>query len=371
MRNFRSGKFTREGVIGPLRAFCPEEALLSLTDVDLDRLAAAGKKLVLVDIDNTLLPWRSEEIPQETQHWIQHGLDIGLRFCIISNTRHPARRDRIAATLGIDVVEGRFKPARHMYLQALDRFQVSAKEAVMIGDQLLTDVLGANRAGIEAIFVKPIHRREFVGTKFNRFIEWILRTLLYNSLEDSAVESELRRSGFFGNTIVRQFIKFCIVGGISTVIDLGLHYLLMFVFRFDGKPISASVGEWVLQNFRPGAAMDEKSISAAAFPVLKIVPVVLAILNSYYWNRRWTFKIKGSEGQSKQIVKFFTIALIGMALNVLISSSLNSIIPGHPRQSWAIASAIAMVIVVFWNFTGQRLWTFGDALKPEAKSSVG
>lgn len=158
--------------------------------------------------------------------------------------------------------------------------------------------------------------------------------------------------------IVRQFVKFCLVGALSTVIDVGLHYLLMFYVPWGDRTLSQALGQWIVETFRPGAPMNGKVYYEASFPVLKAPTTVLAILNSYYWNRRWTFRALGREALHRQIIKFFIVALIGMGLNVAVSSSLMAVAPGHPKVSWALATAIATVIVALWNFNGQRLWTF-------------
>ena len=142
MRTFRSGRFSREEVISPLRQVCPVEAYHSLYEIELDKLQSIGKKLILIDVDNTLLPWRSEDFPPETLTWIEAGRALGLEFCILSNTRNVERLKRLSEKMGIEYLTGKFKPSRAMYFQALEKFKVKPEEAVMIGDQLLTDVLG-------------------------------------------------------------------------------------------------------------------------------------------------------------------------------------------------------------------------------------
>jgi hypothetical protein len=75
-----------------------------------------------------------------------------------------------------------------MYHQALKQFRLQPQQAVMIGDQLFTDILGANRAGIEAIWVKPMSSRDFIGTKVSRFGERMLRPMLFRSMQTEAME---------------------------------------------------------------------------------------------------------------------------------------------------------------------------------------
>jgi len=357
---FRSGRFSRESLAAGLKPFCPAFAAMSLEELDLAELKKSGKTLVLLDVDNTLVLWRSEEIPESTMGWIERGKQLGLRFCILSNTRRKERLARLAERFGIPYLTGKFKPSPEMYRLAMQRFGAQPSECVMIGDQLLTDVLGANRAGIDAIWVKPLSKHEFIGTRFNRVIERVFRAAIYRALEsDTSVEpAPAGIPGIFRHRLVRQFIKFCIVGVSSTVLDVGLHYLLMFVVTWNGVPLSELVGSWVLATLLGEGSPSREAIRDAAFAPLKVPVVILAILNSFYWNRRWTFRVVGKENRHRQIVKFFIVALIGMGLNVLISSSLHAVIPASDKLSWAIATAVATVVVVFWNFTGQRLWTF-------------
>lgn len=363
MKQFRSGKFKRHDVSGPLRNICPDEAFHSLAEIDLHAIAEAGKKLILLDVDNTLLPWRSEDIPQETRDWLDSGRAAGLQFCIISNTRNVERLKRLATEMDMKFMNGKFKPSRAMFKQALDEFGFTANEALMVGDQLFTDILGANRTGIETIWVKPLHGREFVGTKVSRMGERFVRNRLYRFLDPYDEIPDAPITPFLKRRVIRQFVKFCIVGAMSTVIDLGLHYVLMFVATWDGQSLSSVVGNWVQHSILGNSNPQADEVQNAAFGVFKIPSVGLAILNSFYWNRKWTFEISDKADQHRQLVKFVVVALIGMCLNVVIATAFHRIIPGHEKRSWALANLIAMVIVVFWNFFAQRLWTFRKALK--------
>jgi uncharacterized protein len=361
MSTFRAGRFDRQQVGWPLRGFCPYEAVNSIIEIDLKTLAGRGKKLILIDVDNTLLPWRSEDIPEFTIEWIKTARDFGFEVCILSNTRHRDRLKRLAEKMRIDFLLGRFKPSRRMYLMALEKYGRKPEQAIMIGDQLVTDILGANRAGIEAIWVKQMTNRDFAPTKVNRLFERVARPFFYRTLPvETVLEDKVAAAagtGFLQRPIVRQFIKFGIVGGTSTIIDLGLHYTLMFIVQSDGRNLSETLGRWLQQNYRAVFGMFD-SPSDAAYPILKVLSASVAILNGFYWNRRWTFKIRGKEERHQQLVKFTIVALTGLALNTLISSGLNNIIEGHQKRSWLVASIIATIVVAFWNFTGQRLWTF-------------
>ncbi len=363
MSGFRVGEFRKDALPAALRRFCPARSVDSLLEIDLAVLAASGKRLILLDVDNTLLPWRCEDIPPPTQDWVAEAKRRGFALCILSNTRHPARLERIAEKLGVRHLRGRFKPNPAMFRRALSQFRVRPEDSVMIGDQIFTDVWGANRAGIEAIWVRPMAGREFFGTKVSRLGERLLRPLLYRAMDaEDRTEGSLAWSGtgvggLLSAPVLRQFFKFAIVGGSSTIIDLGLHYTLMFVVPLGAGTLGSELGAW-LTTSAPGAFSFAGRPTDAAFPVLKVVSASVAILNSFYWNRLWTFKIRGKEERLEQLHRFVIVSLIGMALNTLITTGLNNVIPGHPKRSWAVASAIATVIVAFWSFTGQKMWAF-------------
>lgn len=353
-----------------LRHFCPVQSVDSILEVDLADLYNSGKRLLLLDVDNTLLEWRSEEVPATTHAWVEEARQLGFQFCILSNTRNPGRLDRLAKSMNLEYMIGKFKPSREMFHAALKKFNVEADEAIMIGDQMFTDVLGANRSGIDAILVRQMAPLEFIGTKVNRIGERIIRARIHRAIM-AAPGTEMPPVGgaaaidmLFTNPTVRQFMKFCVVGGSSFLIDAGLHYLLMFVAPYQGGLLSESLGQWLVNNvggfFRDLAVRPDGSpySPGAASPIFKIFTASIAIFNSFWWNRLWTFRITTKEQRAAQLKKFYIVSVIGLMLNTAIVSIFSNIIPGHERRSWAIATLIATVIVAFWNFSGQKLWIF-------------
>lgn len=364
MSRFRPGTFEREEMPAALRHFSPQASINRVEDVDLEVFKETGKKLVLLDVDNTLIPWRGSDIPQSVHDWIAKGKSLGLEFCILSNTRHPERLERLSEELKIEYIRAKFKPSKQMYHMALEKYGATPDEAVMVGDQLLTDILGANRTGIDAVWIRPITKREFIGTRLvSRNIERMIGRLLHNYFQPADASAVLaEKPGFFQHNIVRQFLKFCMIGGLSTLIDIGLHYLLMFKVPMGDTTLAYTVGEWVLSITSTGVGT-EKDILEAAFAPLKIPVVLLAIFNSYYWNRRWTFRVDKEVGHGSMIAKFYTVALIGMVINVGISTSVYRLLALSPEADFAGASLVAIVVVVFWNFFGQKLWTFRKAGK--------
>lgn len=366
---FRAGQFDRSKT-GMLRSFCPAHAVASLPEISIEQLKSEGKTLILLDVDHTLVKWKQEEFSPEVLAWIDQAKEMDFQLCILSNTRHPDRLGRLSEKLGIETFRGRFKPSTHMYEMALEKFGKKPEEAVMIGDQIMTDVLGANRSGIDAIWVQKMEGPEFLGTKFNRMVELFVTSLLYRSLvtPSDAIDatSSNQNIPFLERTIVKQLLKFCFVGGISFVIDVGIRYILMNVVRWNGELLSDQVGRWILSQDSIQHLLDtfptlKSKITGpdkAAMPVAVFFSASVAMYNSFRLNRSFTFRVKGDEGKGWQLARVYLVGYVGMALNIIISTIFYSIIPGHRKISTVVSALLAAVIVAAWNFVGQRYFAF-------------
>lgn len=152
--------------------------MASVTEIDVQSLREQGLVGLLLDVDNTLLPWKAPELPGSSKLWVEQAKNAGMKPVLVSNTHYPKRLNRIAADLGIPAVAHSLKPRRHGFDKALALVGCDIKEAVVVGDQLLTDIWGGNRLGAYTILVNPMHPREFVGTKLSRLVERLIFRLL-------------------------------------------------------------------------------------------------------------------------------------------------------------------------------------------------
>ncbi len=360
MRHVRPGTFVRKDMPAGLRRFSPTEAIERVDQIDLEALQAAGKTLLLLDVDHTLLPWRSEEIPGAVREWVERAKALGFRLCILSNTNNVARLEGLCRSLGVEFVRAKNKPSRQMFRLALAKFGVPPEEAVMIGDQLFTDVLGANRSGIDAIWVRPMAGREFFATTLiSRNLERVMAVLLYRYFEHPGERAvEAGEQGLYSQRTVNQFGRFVAVGVSSSLIDVGLLFLLMFGYQVDGQPLAVALGSHLVTTYPDLFAFAKGRVSDAAIPILKVPVTLVAILNGFYWNRRWTFEVKDAVTRSRQMRRYFVVALTAMVVNAAVTTMFNTVIPGHPKLSLGIASVIAIVVAGVYNFLLQRHWTF-------------
>lgn len=156
---------------GLIDLLCPDEMADRVENIDCGALSRAGIKLIILDLDNTLLPWKSSEVPDSVRKWVEQAKSAGIKLAILSNTHYPRRLGRIAGELGIPSIAHAVKPFRRGFLKAARLAECRPDEAVVVGDQLFTDMLGGNLAGMRTILVRPVDSREFAGTKVSRALE--------------------------------------------------------------------------------------------------------------------------------------------------------------------------------------------------------
>lgn len=157
----------------PLRLITPYKIVDHVNEITPEFLKSKGITTVLMDLDNTLTHWNSEEIDDEVFYWIKNLKSQGLRACIVSNNKR-SRIEKIADMLEIPFIYRAAKPRKGAYRRALEAMNTPATKTAFVGDQLFTDVLGANRMNLYSILAKPMHHREFFGTKVMRFFEKIV-----------------------------------------------------------------------------------------------------------------------------------------------------------------------------------------------------
>ncbi len=159
-----------------MRAIRPHEEVMSLRQVDWRRLWTQGIRALLFDLDNTLCLWRSGEFPRATAVLLRRLKSQGFKIAVLTNARlPPASPVRAAlAELGIPLIERAKKPLPWGFRRALRSLGANPGEAAVIGDQLLTDVLGGRLLGLYTVLVPPLSPREARRTKVNRALERLL-----------------------------------------------------------------------------------------------------------------------------------------------------------------------------------------------------
>ena len=151
--------------------FKPARYVASVDKIDLDALEAAGKRCVLLDRDNTLVPRDTHRVPDAVRAWLDEARARGFKLMLVSNNWHRDQVSASAAELGMDFISHAMKPAPFAIGRALKRLGVPRSAAVMVGDQLFTDVAGGNLAGVDAILVRPQATKDLWYTQIFRIFE--------------------------------------------------------------------------------------------------------------------------------------------------------------------------------------------------------
>jgi putative flippase GtrA len=142
-----------------------------------------------------------------------------------------------------------------------------------------------------------------------------------------------------------RFVRFALVGMIGAVVDFGVSNLLIQV-------------------------LDAPLVLAGT------ISFVMAILSNFYWNRRWTYPDSRSKPMPAQLVQFAIVSVVGLAIRIPVLAYLEPVMETFTRQfnlqipgildSRILADnltlAIAVIIVMFWNFFANRYWTYNDVL---------
>ncbi|MFD1677756.1 YqeG family HAD IIIA-type phosphatase [Alicyclobacillus fodiniaquatilis] len=158
--------------MGLWQSLTPNEYVASIYDIDLERLWRDGKRLILTDLDNTLVPWNHPHVPEALKTWLEAAHARGFHVCILSNNSS-SRVDDFAKISGLPAIGAARKPKATGFRKALKRFSMQPEQAIMIGDQLFTDIRGGNRMGLYTILVLPIDPTEWWGTRIVRNFERI------------------------------------------------------------------------------------------------------------------------------------------------------------------------------------------------------
>lgn len=150
----------------------PNEYLDSTYEIDFEAFYRSGKRGVIFDIDNTLVPHDAPADRRAVQLF-ERLHKAGYQTMLLSNNKEP-RVKSFAESVQTAYLYKAGKPKRAGYLQAMERMGTTRESTLFVGDQLFTDVWGARRSGIYAILVKPIHPKEEIQIVLKRYLERIV-----------------------------------------------------------------------------------------------------------------------------------------------------------------------------------------------------
>ncbi len=131
-----------------------------LTDLTPEFLHGCGIRLLLLDFDNTVIPYTTDTADAETHAWFDRMANSGIRLCVVSNSRKD-RAKRFCRARKIPCITNAGKPFGNGIRLALEQFGITPENCALVGDQIYTDTLGANISGVMSILVKSIDNHNF------------------------------------------------------------------------------------------------------------------------------------------------------------------------------------------------------------------
>ena len=157
------------------KIFKPDQIVNNIFEINFEDLKKKGILSLILDIDDTLLPRKANDVSPKVFEWVVERKEEGFKICLASNSRHPLRIKLIGETLGLPALSLGFKPLPFAFWNALKTINSKPEESAMVGDQLFMDILGANLLKIHSIYVKPLSEETFLLRKWMRRAEdWVL-----------------------------------------------------------------------------------------------------------------------------------------------------------------------------------------------------
>lgn len=148
----------------------PKEYLNSVKDITLDLLNKNNIKGLILDVDNTLISL-DRKMPAGVADWAKKLKEKGIKICILSNSNKIDKIDQVAKIIDVPYIFFAKKPLKSGFLRAKDLLKLDNENIAVVGDQIFTDVLGANRCEMFSILVKPIQEKDDLLTRIKRPLE--------------------------------------------------------------------------------------------------------------------------------------------------------------------------------------------------------
>jgi len=137
-------------------SFLPKIQISAVTQLTPTFLQEQGVDLLMLDFDNTIVPYTTNHPAEEMRQWLKMMLASDVQLCVVSNS-HNDRVKKFCSSYGLDCITHARKPFSKGVRQCLAQYNLEATRCALAGDQIFTDVLGANCTGVRSILVKAIH----------------------------------------------------------------------------------------------------------------------------------------------------------------------------------------------------------------------
>lgn len=157
--------------------FVPDVYAQSIYRIDYEKLKKKGIKCIIFDLDNTISPVDVSVPPKDAIDLMFKLKEMGFKLILMSNSGKK-RVEPFRNGLEIDSCANARKPCKKNYSKIVSIYRFNPEEIACVGDQLLTDIMGANKMGMTSILINPISKKDRFVTLPNRVIEKIIMKVL-------------------------------------------------------------------------------------------------------------------------------------------------------------------------------------------------
>ena len=165
--------------------FYPKKHINNVLEITDSFLKENKIKAVLLDIDNTLIDY-DNNVLKGLENWIENLKKQNIKFCILSNTNKKEKAEKISKLLDIPYVFFATKPFKRGFKKAKKILNIEDNNSIaVVGDQILTDVFGANKCKMYSILGSPIKSKDIFVTRINRIIEKQILKKYYKDKKES------------------------------------------------------------------------------------------------------------------------------------------------------------------------------------------
>ena len=153
-----------------MEKYVPDMYQKSIYAIDYKKLKSRGIKCLLFDLDNTIAPIKMKTPSDKIKELFSNLKEMGFKLIIFSNSPK-SRLKPFKEELNVDCSASSRKPNPKKFLQILDIYKFGVSEVAIIGDEILTDIVGGNKIGITTILVNPIGKKDIKLARLRRIWE--------------------------------------------------------------------------------------------------------------------------------------------------------------------------------------------------------
>ena len=160
----------------------PNAYLKNVKEITIDFLNKNNIKALILDVDNTLIDFNKKML-YGVEEWCKNLKKQGIKLFIVSNSNKKTKVEMVAKKLELPYIHFATKPFKRGFKKAAKMLQEKNENIAVVGDQIFTDVIGANRCKMFSILVEPIEKKDLLVTKIKRPLENYIIKRYQKSLE--------------------------------------------------------------------------------------------------------------------------------------------------------------------------------------------